>query len=53
MNKFRKSLSLVAAGVISGAVIATGATLTIEAGASGTSTTYFGCLSSKGRSAAR
>ena len=48
MNHVRKSVILIAVGVIVGATVATGMTVAIEAGASGNSITYYACLSSRG-----
>ena len=48
MSKIPRSAVLVAVGVIAGAIIATGTTVAIEAGATGTTTTYYACLSTKG-----
>lgn len=48
MTKIPRSVVLVAAGVLAGGIMAAGATVAIEAGATGTSTTYYACLSSKG-----
>jgi hypothetical protein len=42
--RIRKSIAMVAIGLVAGATIATGATLAMDAGATGTSVTYFGCL---------
>lgn len=48
MAKIPRSIVLVAVGVIAGAIIATGTTVAIEAGATGASTTYYACLSARG-----
>jgi len=44
MSKLPKGITLLAVGVIAGATLATGATLAVEAGASGTNPTYYACL---------
>ena len=48
MKKLPRGIVLLAVGVLAGATLATGATVAIEAGASGTSTNYYACLSTKG-----
>jgi len=46
--KISKTLAVAAVAAIAGASLATGVTLGVTAGAGGTSTTYYACLSSKG-----